>query len=401
MTDAQLRKVWLDAGRPGVARFRAVAQRAGYPIKLADARQFVQAQETRQVFAPTPASKGHVTAARLDDKWQADLIDFKQADVKENKGMRVALLVTDVFSRFSWVELLPDKAAATVAKAFEEIMRRSARKPAEVDSDGGTEFGRVFDEMLERHGIAHRTKRPGHTNALAVVDTSIRRVKEILRQELADGRRSWGENLAKAVAGMNNSPNDHLMGSNPADVKGNNVLQLALQEQAGRDMLANARQHADRMAALRTAGAFRTRLPEKTFTRATTARWSNEVHKVASFVGDQVVDDKGARFPIRDVLPVKVGSKDVAAASDIGTDAKQREQREKMRPFAQALAGMLGDEGLSIQGAGTKLRKLPGFTERMEEARLTGIGALERLVRLYPASFEVEGEGQRKRIRRA
>jgi hypothetical protein len=99
MTDAQLRKVWLDAGRPGVARFRAVAQRAGYPIKLAEARQFVQAQETRQVFAPAPASKGHVTAARLDDKWQADLIYFKQADVKENKGMRVALLVTDVFSR--------------------------------------------------------------------------------------------------------------------------------------------------------------------------------------------------------------------------------------------------------------------------------------------------------------
>jgi hypothetical protein len=72
-----------------------------------------------------------------------------------------------------------------------------------------------------------------------------------------------------------------------------------------------------------------------------------------------------------------------------------------MRPFAQALAGMLGDEGLSIQGADTKLRKLPGFTECMEEARLTGIGALERLARLYPASFEVEGEGQRKRIRRA
>jgi hypothetical protein len=106
-------------------------------------------------------------------------------------------------------------------------------------------------------------------------------------------------------------------------------------------------------------------------------------------------------FPVRDVLPVKLGSKDVAAASDIGTDAKQREQREKMRPFAVALSGMLGDEGLSIQGAGTKLRKLPGFTERMEEARLTGIGALERLVRLYPASFEVEGEGQRKRIKRA
>jgi transposase InsO family protein len=401
MTDAQLRKVWLDAGRPGIARFRAVAQRAGYPIKLAEARQFIQSQETRQIFAPTPASKGHVTAARLDDKWQADLIDFKQANAKENEGNRVVLIVTDVLSRYTWAEPLADKAAETVAKAFEAIMRKTGRKPAEVDSDGGNEFGRVFDEMLERHGIAHRTKRPGHTNALAVVDTSIRRFKEILRQELAAGGGGWAKHLAKAVAGLNNSPNDYLMGSNPADVKGNSELQLALQEQAGRDMTTNARQHADRMAALRIAGAFRTRLPERTFTRATTARWSNDVHKVASFIGDQVVDDKGARFPVRDVLPVKLGSKDVAAASDIGTDAKQREQREKMRPFALALSGMLGAEGLSMQGAGTKLRKLPGFTERMEEVRLTGIGALERLVRLYPASFEVEGEGQRKRIKRA
>ena len=65
------------------------------------------------------------------------------------------------------------------------------------------------------------------------------------------------------------------------------------------------------------------------------------------------------------------------------------------------LTGMVGEEGLSIQGAGIKLRQLPGFSEKMEEARLTGVGALERLVRLYPASFEIEGEGQRKRIKRA
>ncbi len=34
-------------------------------------------------------------------------------------------------------------------------------------------------------------------------------------------------------------------------------------------------------------------LPDKTFTRATTARWSNEVHKVKEIVGVEVEDDKG------------------------------------------------------------------------------------------------------------
>ena len=37
----------------------------------------------------------------------------------------------------------------------------------------------------------------------------------------------------------------------------------------------------------------------------------------------------------------------------------------------------------------------------MAEARLVGIGALERFIRLFPTMFVVEGEGQRKRIRRA
>jgi transposase InsO family protein len=124
MTDAQLRKVWLDAGKPGIARFRAAAQRAGYPIKLAEARQFVETQATRQVFAPAPQSTGHVTAARLDDKWQADLIDFKQADTKQNNGFRVVLSVTDVLSRYTWAEPLPDKSAETVAKAFEPSCAR-------------------------------------------------------------------------------------------------------------------------------------------------------------------------------------------------------------------------------------------------------------------------------------
>ena len=57
--------------------------------------------------------------------------------------------------------------------------------------------------------------------------------------------------------------------------------------------------------------------------------------------------------------------------------------------------------GLTLQGAGTKMRAVPGFSEAMQEAKVTGIGALERFIRLFPQMFTVEGEGQRKRVRRA
>jgi hypothetical protein len=71
-----------------------------------------------------------------------------------------------------------------------------------------------------------------------------------------------------------------------------------------------------------------------------------------------------------------------------------------MRAFAQVLNGFLGSGGLTFQGAGIKMRQVPGFGEAMTESKLTGIGAFERFVRLFPDTFAVEGEGQKKKVRR-
>ena len=141
-------------------------------------------------------------------------------------------------------------------------------------------------------------------------------------------------------------------------------------------------------------------LPGKTFTRATTARWSNEVHRVKEIVWGEVEDEKGQRFRIRDCLPVPLNSKDAKASVNVGSDAKREVARELPTVFAQALNGMLGDEGLTLQGAGIKLRPVPGFSEAMAEAKVTGVGALERFIRLFPDMFVVEGEVQKKRVRR-
>ena len=249
--------------------------------------------------------------------------------------------------------------------------------------------------------IAHRTKQPGHVNALAVVDAVIKRLKETLRQDLAEaGTQNWAKFLPSAIKGYNGNAHDHLMGSAPADVKGNSALQYALEKQAGYDAATNVKQHRDRVAALQAAGAFRVLLPTKTFTRTSTARWSNEVHQVAGFVGPEVVDENGKRFPVRETLPVPSSSKAAKASVDVGGDAKRSAAAELLRDFAQALNGFLGAEGLTLQGAGTKMRQVPGFSDAMTEAKVTGVGALERFIRLFPAMFVVEGEGQRKRVRR-
>ena len=400
MSEEELRKVWLEAGRPGVDKFYAAALRSRLVVTRKTAQEFVRKQETRQVFAPGPVSSGRVTAARLDDLWQVDLIDWKQMDASKNNGYKNVLVVVDVFSRFAWAIPLESKTTEAVTEAFEGILR-GGRKPAEVDTDGGLEFGARFTSFLEGKKIAHKKRLPSQPNGLAVVDAVIKRLKETLVKDLAEeGTQDWIKFLPGALKAHNSNSHEHLMGSSPDDVGKTPALQYFLEKQAGRDAAHNFDQHAARAEALRKYGAFRVLLKGKTFNRATTANWSNEVHKVKEINGGEVEDDKGRRFSVRECLPVPLNSKDAKASVDVGSDAKRDAARELLMVFATALNGILGDEGLTLQGAGIKLRPIPGFSEAMTEAKVTGVGALERFIRLFPDMFVVEGEGQKKRVRR-
>ena len=182
--------------------------------------------------------------------------------------------------------------------------------------------------------------------------------------------------------------------------KGSAALQYTLKKQAGKDATQNNKANSDRIVALRASGSFRVLLPAATWQRTTVAKWSNEVHQVASFIGAEVVDEKGKRFPLRETLPVHAESKDTQVPADLRGQAKQLQQRDALDEFATALTGFLGAEGLTLQGVGTKLRKVPGFSEAMTAQKITGIGAMERFLALFPDMFVLEGEAQRKRVRR-
>ena len=78
-------------------------------MSLKEAQDFVRGQSTAQVFAPPPKSNGKVTSPQLNERWQADLMDFKPLDPEKNKGYRAALLVVDIFSRFAYAEPLETK----------------------------------------------------------------------------------------------------------------------------------------------------------------------------------------------------------------------------------------------------------------------------------------------------
>ncbi len=186
------------------------------------------------MFAPGPKSGGRVTATRIDDRWHADLIDWKQMDSSKNEGYKKVLVVVDVFSRFAWAMPMESKSLEATISAFDGLMRESGRKPSEVDTDGGLEFSAKFTSFLEGKEIAHKTRPPGQTNALAVVDAVIQSLKETLVKDMAeDGSQNWIQFLKRAIKAHNSNSHEHLMGSAPDDVSGNPVLQYFLDKAGG------------------------------------------------------------------------------------------------------------------------------------------------------------------------
>ena len=410
---AEIRRIWQGAGRPGAAKLRHAAQRQGLNLTVKEAKEFVVGQGAAQVFAPAPKSQGKITSPEMNERWMCDLIDFKSRTPEKNDGFRLALVCVDVFSRMLYAEPLKTKEPEEVAAAFQRIQRAakgSARPggrthviPREVSTDAGAEFKGVFSQMLEQEGIGQRFKEA--TNSLGVVDAAIGSLKVTIAKEMVDtGSESWVKALRLAVKAHNANSHPALMNSAPDDVKDTPVLQYELEKQSGFDMAVNANiNEQGRIQKLRELGAFRILMPKATWSRAGVPRWSEKVYEFSHVYGQDVKAVDGTTAPIRNVLPVPIGSADIAVPRELKAGRPIRDEGSKaaLRPFADALRGWLGgapDKSLTLQGAGTKLRGLDGFADAMVEQKITGIGALMRFLELFP-EFEVIGKAPKASVR--
>ena len=92
-------------------------------------------------------------------------------------------------------------------------------------------------------------------------------------------------------------------------------------------------------------------------------RWSEKVHNYSHIYGPDVVGTDGTAVSVRNALPVPIGSRDVVVPRELKPGHPIRDEGAKaaLRPFATALRGFLGADGsLTLQGAGIKLRGVPG-----------------------------------------
>ena len=73
---------------------------------------------------------------------------------KYNKGLRFVLCVVDIFNKYAWVFPLKDKKGASIAAAFQSILKQPNKKPNKIWVDKGSEFYNTsFKQWLQDNNI--------------------------------------------------------------------------------------------------------------------------------------------------------------------------------------------------------------------------------------------------------
>jgi len=239
-------------------------------------------------------------------------------------------------------------------------------------------------------------------NHIAVVDASIKSLKDIMKKELTNTKSNdWTKAIKKTAKAINENSHSALMNSAPDDVKGPEVLQYELEKQAGLDMAQNAKVAEDRANKLKEAGAFRVILPRNTWTRAGQPRWSDKVYTLKGMSGTEAIATDGTIVPIRDALPVPLGTKDTAVPRTLrgGRQTRDQDSRGTLQPFANTLIREVEKGPLTLQKAGMLMRKQAGFTDAMTTAKITGVGALKRFIDLF-SELTIEGRAPNAVVRK-
>ena len=140
-----------------------------------------------------------------------------------------------------------------------------------------------------------------------------------------------------------------------------------------------------------------------TWERIDQPTWGGKVHKVDRLKGANVEDTEGKSHPVKTVLPVPAGSKDLKMDSTkVGPGAgKRAKQRAMLYDFGQSLHTRIPDAGLTLIKVAQILNSMRGFKNAAEAYDLPIAARFVKFAKLYPKLFLLAGEAGRLRIFRA
>lgn len=175
-----------------------------------------------QKFFPTFNNKPlmkPITADRVNERWQIDLIDMKNDRIKEkDETYRYILSILDVFSRFLILRPLKRKTSGQIANELERIFSEHG-KPSLLQSDQGTEFKGRVKSVLQKNKIKLIRSRPYHPQSQGKCERSHRVVRNKIAFLKTKKRGfNWVTELHKVQLAINDTPKEVLSYYTPSEV---------------------------------------------------------------------------------------------------------------------------------------------------------------------------------------
>ena len=77
-----------------------------------------------------------VVVHQIDEQWHIDLVDMSKIS-KHNNGFNFMMVVTDILSKYAWLEPLKSKHGIAIKNALEHIFSETIRHPKVMQTDKG------------------------------------------------------------------------------------------------------------------------------------------------------------------------------------------------------------------------------------------------------------------------
>ena len=148
--------------------------------------------------------KRRVISYGIDKIWATDLVEIQKYS-KWNKGIKYLLAVIDVFSKYGWIVALKDKKTESVILAFDEIFKKSKRKPEKLWTDKGSEFiSKHFKEFLKKNNIKlYHTENEEKSNVVERWNKTMK--NKMWKMFSANNNTVYWDKLNKLVVDYNNT----------------------------------------------------------------------------------------------------------------------------------------------------------------------------------------------------